>query len=205
MHFQSLRELQADLHFVMSRDRSYHKTFGHNTIMVRSGYPFSDKILTHNSLSWHTFFVGVLEELQVPFRMTRNITEFIGPFILEGVLVPSFAITSSTLHVQRTMLKPILHLLMRDDVMAWYTSKSSAKNDQKMQEVECQLFDQIWKNVQFVQDCLEECSPREVLNAGAEAVQTNPDPIDAKVRYLINVATSAEKLSLMPAAYHPWL
>jgi transformation/transcription domain-associated protein len=141
----------------------------------------------------------------MPFRMTRNMTEFIGPFLLEGVLVPSFAITSSALHSQRSVLRPILHLLMRDDVMAWYISKSSAKNDQKMQDIERQLFDQMWKNVQFVQDCLEECSPREILNAGAEAVQPNPDPIDAKVRSLIDVATSAEKLSLMPAAYHPWL
>ena len=141
----------------------------------------------------------------MPFRMTRNMTEFIGPFLLEGVLVPSFAITSSALHSQRSVLRPILHLLMRDDVMAWYISKSSAKNDQKMQDIERQLFDQMWKNVQFVQDCLEECCPREILNAGAEAVQPNPDPIDAKVRSLIDVATSAEKLSLMPAAYHPWL
>lgn len=46
---------------------------------------------------------------------------------------------------------------------------------------------------------------REVENAAAEAVSPNPDPIDAKVRSLIDAATSAEKLSLMPVAYHPWL
>lgn len=148
---------------------------------------------------------GLIEKLGVPFRLTRSITEFIGPFMLEGVLIPSFTITSSALHSQRSILKPILHLLMRDDVLSWYTSKSSAKNDQKLQEVERQLTDQIWKNVRFVQDCLEECSMREVENAAAEAVSPNPDPIDAKVRSLIDAATCAEKLSLMPAAYHPWL
>ena len=141
----------------------------------------------------------------MPFRMTRSITEFIGPFMLEGVLVPSFAITSSALHLQQSTLKPILHLLMRDDILSWYTSKSSAKNDQKLQEVERQLSDQIWKNVRFVQDCFEECSMRAVENATAEAVSPNPDPVDVKVRSLIDAATSAERLSLMPAAYHPWL
>ena len=137
--------------------------------------------------------------------MTRSITEFIGPFMLEGVLIPSFAITSSALHSQKRILKPILHWLMRDDVMSWYTSKSSAKNDQKLQEVEGQLSDQIWKNVRFVQECFKECSPREVEDAAAEAMSENPDPIDARVRSLIDAATSAEKLSLMPVEYHPWL
>lgn len=94
---------------------------------------------------------------------------------------------------------------MRDDVMSWYTSKSSAKNDQKLQEVEGQLSDQIWKNVRFVQECFKECSPREVEDAAAEAMSENPDPIDARVRSLIDAATSAEKLSLMPVEYHPWL
>lgn len=125
--------------------------------------------------------------------------------MLDGILVPCFAITSSALHSQRCILKPILHLLMRDDIMSWYTSKSSPKNDQKIQEVERQLTDQIWKNVRFVQNCFEECSLREVENAMVEAVSQNPDPIDAKVRSLIDAATCADTLSLMPGIYHPWL
>jgi transformation/transcription domain-associated protein len=146
-----------------------------------------------------------LEKHDVPFRLTRNITEFIGPFLLEGVLIPSFVIISSALHAKQKLLEPVLHLLLRDDVMAWYISKSSAKNDQKMQEVERQLSDRIWSNVHFVQDRFEECSPRVVEDAAAEAIKPNPDPIDIKVRSLINAATSAEKLSLMPPAYQPWL
>ncbi len=164
--------------------------------------PFHSKVLISFNLNLH---LGLLEKLEVPFRMTRSITEFIGPFMLEGVLVPSFAIASSALHSQQSTLKPILHLLMRDDILSWYTSKSSAKNDQKLKEVERQLSDQIWKNVRFVQDCFEECSTREVENATAEAVSLNPDRVDVKVRSLIDAATSAERLCLMPAAYHPWL
>jgi len=148
---------------------------------------------------------GLLEKHDVPFRLTRNITEFVGPFLLEGVFVPSFANISSAMHSKRSALEPILHLLLRDDVMAWYISKSSAKNDQKMQEVERQLSDRIWSNVRFVQDLFEECSPREVGDAAAEAITPNPDPIDIKVRSLVDAATSAEQLSFMPAAYQAWL
>jgi transformation/transcription domain-associated protein len=141
----------------------------------------------------------------VPFRLTRNISELIGPFLIEGVLVPSFVIISSALHAKRKVLEPILHLLLRDDVMAWYASKSSSKNDQKMQEVERQLSDRIRSNVRTVQDKFEECSTRSVEDVTAEALKPNPDPIDVKVRCLINAATSTEKLSLMPPTYHPWL
>lgn len=148
---------------------------------------------------------GLLEKHDIPFRMTRNITEFIGPFLLEGVFVPSFANISSVMHSKRSILEPILHLLLRDDVMAWYISKSSAKNDQKMQEVERQLSDRIWSNVRFVQDRFEECSLRKVEDAAAEATNPNPDPIDIKVRSLVDAATSAENLSMMPAAYQAWL
>jgi transformation/transcription domain-associated protein len=147
----------------------------------------------------------LLEKHGVPFRLTRNISEFIGPFLIEGVFVPSLVIISSALHANRKVLKPILHLLLRDDVMAWYVSKSSSKNDQKMQEVERQLSDRIWSNVLFVQGRFEECSMRAVDDATAEAIKPNPDPIDIKVRSLINAATNTEKLSQMPPAYQPWL
>lgn len=147
---------------------------------------------------------GLLEKQEVPFRMTRNITEFIGPFLLEGVFVPSFATIASAMHSKQGEVKPILHLLLRDDVMSWYISKSSAKNDQKMQEVERQLSDRIWRNVKFIQDKFEECSPREVTDSAAEAT-TGADPIDMKVRALVDVATSAGNLSVMPAAYQAWL
>lgn len=161
------------------------------------------KILTQDFRSHYNH--GLFEKYDVPFRMTRNMTEFIGPFLLEGVFITAFATISSAMNSKRSVLEPILHLLLRDDVMAWYISKSSAKNDQKMQEVERQLSDRTWSNVRFVQDRFEECAPREVHDAASEAIKPNIDPIDIKVRSLVDAATSAEKLSMMPAAYAAWL
>ena len=137
--------------------------------------------------------------------MTRCLTEFIGPFLLEGVFVPSFATVSSAMNSKRSVLEPIFHLLLRDDVMAWYISKSSARIDSKMQEVDRQLSDRVWNNVRFVQDRFEECSPRVVDDAAEEAIETDADPIDIKVRNLVDAATSEGKLSMMPATYHAWL
>jgi phosphatidylinositol kinase/protein kinase (PI-3 family) len=45
----------------------------------------------------------------------------------------------------------ILRLLVRDDIVSWYTSKSMAKSDIKTQELENQLGDRVAKNVAVVQ------------------------------------------------------
>ena len=164
-------------------------------------YQLDDSLLTQSVF----LSIGLFEKHDVPFRMTRSIAEIIGPFLMEGVFVPSFATVSSTMHKNRTMLEPILYLLLRDDVMSWYISKSSSKNDQKMQEVERQLSDRVRNNVRFVQDRLEECSLREVKDAAAEAIKPDPEPIDANARSLVDAATSEEKLSMMPSAYQAWL
>ena len=149
---------------------------------------------------------GVLErgDGMMPFRLTRNITEFIGPFLLEGVFIPSFATTSLAMKSNK-QIQPILHLLFRDDLIAWYLSKTSPQTDKKMQEMEYRINERIWSNVRIIQDRFEECSPRKVDDAASEASMPNPTPIDMKVRTLVETATSAEKLSMMPPEYEAWL
>ncbi len=141
----------------------------------------------------------------MPFRLTRSLVEFIGPFLLEGVFIPAFASISSAMNAKRSTLEPVLHLLLRDDILAWYISKSEARNDQKMQKLEIQLSDRIWRNVSFAQRQFEECSVRRVENATEEVVSNNPDPIDIKVRNLVDVATDSKNLSLMSPTYQAWL
>jgi phosphatidylinositol kinase/protein kinase (PI-3 family) len=137
--------------------------------------------------------------------MTRNITDFIGPFLLEGTFIPSFVSASSALNAKQTALEPILHILLRDDIISWYTSKTQPRNDKKMQEMEKQLSERVRKNIRYVQARLEECSPRHVENAAEEAVSENPQPIDIHVRKLVDAATSEDKLCLLSSAYQAWL
>ena len=150
-------------------------------------------------------FTGLLEAPEVPFRLTRNISDFIGPFLLEGSFMPSFVSTSSAIHAKKSVMKPILHLLLRDDIISWYISKTQPRNDKKMQEMEHQLSERVRKNMDFVQTRIEECSARYVKNAGEEAVSESPQPVDAHVRSLVDLATNEKKLSLMPSSYQAWL
>ena len=49
-----------------------------------------------------------------------EIAEFIGPFLLEGIFIPSFVSLSSAMNAKQTALEPVLHLLLRDDIISWY-------------------------------------------------------------------------------------
>ncbi|KAL3798859.1 hypothetical protein HJC23_004647 [Cyclotella cryptica] len=148
---------------------------------------------------------GLLEAHAVPFRMTRSIAEFIGPFLLEGIFLPSFVSISTAMNTKRTALEPILHLLLRDDIISWYTSKTQPRNDKKLQEMEQQLSDRARKNICYVQTCLQDCSSRFVENVTEEAVSCNPQPIDFHVRNLMDAATNEQNLSAMSPSYHAWL
>jgi len=153
----------------------------------------------------YVFILGLFEAHHVPFRMTRTIVDFIGPFLLEGTFIPAFVSASSAMHAKRTSLEPILHLLLRDDIISWYTSKTQPRNDKKTQEMEHQLSERVRKNVGYVQKRLEECSVRHVENAAEEAISENPQPVDAHVRNLVTAATNEEKLCLMSSTYQAWL
>lgn len=162
------------------------------------------QVLAHDLRSSYNH--GLLENQVLPFRLTRNITEFIGPFLLDGVFVPSFVSICGAMSLRRNILEPMLHLLLRDDVISWYTSKTSAANDKKIQDIELQLSDRVWKNVRFVQQRLDSCAPERVENV-AEAIKGNVDvaPIDMKVRTLVDAACCVDRLSSMSASYQAWL
>lgn len=160
------------------------------------------QVLAHDLRSSYNH--GLLENQAMPFRLTRNITEFIGPFLLDGVFVPSFVSICGALSSRRNVLEPMLHLLLRDDVISWYTSKTSAANDKKIQDIELQLSDRVWKNVRFVQERLDSCAPKRVENV-AEAIKENAAPIDMNVRSLVDAACSVDRLSSMAASYQAWL
>lgn len=133
----------------------------------------------------------------MPFRMTRNIEALVGKPYLEGRFITSFAMIAGAVRQHRDKLDPILRLLMRDDILAWY-SKSLAKTDSKTQELERQLIERVSKNVQTLQAKFSECSASSKHGQGK-------DPIDCRVRDLYSAATNPEKLCMMPTSYHAWL
>ena len=96
-------------------------------------------------------------------------------------------------------MDPILRLLMRDDIVAWYC-KSMAKSDSKLQELERQLVDRVSKNVSHLQGRFSECAPTK-----EQSENLKDGPVDKKVRELIAAASDSEKLCTMPTSYQAWL
>lgn len=140
---------------------------------------------------------GFIENLVVPFRLTPNVETVLGKTYIESRFLPSMAMVSDAIHKHREEFDPILRLLMRDDILAWY-SKSLAKTDSKTQELERQLLERVAKNVAVLNARLSECAPS----------SSSPDSgiaIDSRVKELCEEATNVEKLAMMPTQYHAWL
>jgi len=148
---------------------------------------------------------GYLQGTGIPFRMTPNIQDFMGPFLMQGRFIPAFSSAAMGICAYERELDPILRLLLRDDIVSWYTSKASPRSDSKMQELERQLVDrQIRKNTSLVQGRLRECSPKDA-KVEAEKEATQQEPVDQRLRDLIASATATDSLGTMPNGFQAWL
>ena len=96
----------------------------------------------------------------------------------------------------------MLRLLLRDDIVSWYVSKSSQREgvQRPTEELERQLGDRITKNVVYIQDRLKECTPSDTHDKSKGST-----PIDSGVRRLLDVATTPENQAAMPHTYCAWL
>jgi len=144
---------------------------------------------------------GLLKGNDMPFRMTSNIQTLIGPLNMEGYFIPVFASIASLACSQMKDFAPVLHLLLRDDMMSWYASKSAARTDAKTQQIETQLADRVLKNFNRVHERMKDCSLKDDKEEGSN----NIDPIDIKLRHLLKKATSPETLCMMDPEYQAWL
>jgi transformation/transcription domain-associated protein len=134
--------------------------------------------------------------------MTPNIQSLIGELLLNGRFIPSMGIIAAAIEEAQDELDPALRLLLRDDIVAWYTSKSMAKSDAKMQELEKQLIDRVVRNAIQVQANIAECVPQ--ISKGPEE-NRRKEPVDVKVRNLVKEATDPKRLCMMPSSYQAWL
>jgi transformation/transcription domain-associated protein len=144
---------------------------------------------------------GYMESLSLPFRLTPALSNLIGFPILEGRYITSMAIIANAIHGEADIYDSIFKLLMRDDLMAYYT-KSMAKSDYKTQETEKHLMDRVTKNVSVVQSRFGECAFGNYTNQDATAQGTE---IDHKIRELVRSAQMPEIICMMPANFQGWV
>jgi phosphatidylinositol kinase/protein kinase (PI-3 family) len=124
---------------------------------------------------------GFLEPCKIPFRLTPNSHTLIGHLLIDGHLIPSMGTVAAALDKAHDDLEAALWLLLHDDIVAWYTSKSIAKEDSKMQELEKQLLDRIMHNASSIQSKIAACAPK--ATKGEEKADTlKTEPVDARVK-----------------------
>ena len=141
---------------------------------------------------------------QVPFRMTPNIQRALGEHYIQGIFVRTMAMVAGAVIEHKEEFDPILRLLMRDDILAWY-SKSLAKTDSKTQELEKQLIERVSKNVYTLQSRFSECSPQNSQESYVGSKNGTIAPLDKRVSELLKAATRPENLCMTRISYQGWL
>lgn len=141
---------------------------------------------------------GLFDKTLLPFRMTQNLSTLIGFPLLSGQFIQTMTIIAEAITAEKELVDTILHLLLRDDLVAFYT-KSLAKPDNKTQEMEKQLLERISKNVATAQYRLASCSPY------LSKDKSKDDPIDKHVQQLLAIAQKDEQICMMPSTFVGWL
>lgn len=142
---------------------------------------------------------GYMEKMPLPFRCTTNLVSLIGKFLIEARFIPSFSIAANAVHDCRDDIEAVWKLLMRDDLVAFYT-KAMAKTDLKTVEMEKQLVERVTKNVATLNSRFAECIPiTKTLGDDNDVV------CDKRVRDLIDWARDPDSLCMMSGNYQAWL
>ena len=106
---------------------------------------------------------------------------------------------------EKDFLNPIFQLLMRDDLLAFFT-KTVAKSDSSTVALEKQLQDRVVKNTSTVQSRFSLCAPSlPAQNKESSPKEEGKQALDHKVRQLVAAAQDDENLSMMPSTFQAWL
>lgn len=143
---------------------------------------------------------GCFETIHVPFRLTSNLSYFLGPAMLEGKFVKALAVAADAAHSCRHKTDSIYRLLIRDDLVS-YITKGSAKPDSKTVDIEKQLMPSVSRNVATLHARFAECSPSYQL----EKTSKSQDVMDEPVRELLRLAELEEQQCLMPTSFQGWI
>ena len=159
---------------------------------------------------------------EVPFRLSPNLMAALSPFSVDGVLVPTMAAVSHAMVHKKEFIEPFLHLMLRDDILSWQTSKSQTPREMDQKQLERALAERVKRNVQKVMERFMVCAPMlpcdktpfvsplhqpNVGGAGGAAAAAAGIGAMADVRatMLVERAAKAEYLAQMSPTWQPWL
>ena len=126
----------------------------------------------------------------VPFRLSRNITEFINPFGRSGPYSAAMHGLSLTLDNKKKSLSEHIQLFLRDDIIHWSAAGKGSLSS--LSELESSIL----ANHEYIIGLCAKYSP---VNGTAKSGEIYRD-----LQNLIQAASDAQNLSQLPPTYHPW-
>ena len=141
----------------------------------------------------------------VPFRLTRNMSAFIGPHGFEGTLVAAAVASAQGLQQERSPISSMLALFLRDDLLAYAQRRLAAQSIAAVKLMPSQVELAVMSNVTQTVGRLEKIGPKNsVTPATVPGAQTLANP-QAGMRELMAVAMSATQLCQMDPTWQSWL
>lgn len=141
----------------------------------------------------------------VPFRLTRNMSAFIGPHGFEGTLVAAAVAAAQGLQQERSPIASMLALFLRDDLLAYAQRRLVTRSIAAVKLTPPQVEIATMTNVNQCMGRLQKIGPRNsVTPATIQGAQTLANP-QAGMRELLAVAMSASHLAMMDPTWQPWL
>jgi len=168
---------------------------------------------------------GYLESNEeVPFRLSPNLMAVFSPFLVDGVFVPTMAAVAQAMTHKREFIQPFLHLMLKDDILAWNMSKTTVSREMMLDQkkMEGMLVDRVNRNVLKVLERLTVCAPSlptdkapfvSPLQQGAGGsgmgsatnLAAMGGLVDSRATLLVERAAKHDYVAQMSPTWHPWL
>lgn len=143
----------------------------------------------------------------VPFRLTRNMSAFIGAHGFDGTLIAAAVAAAMGLQQEKTYLPSLLALFLRDDILTFAQRRLNVKSIAGLTLQPHQIEAAILYNVTGALTRLEKVGPKDsvtplTIGQGNAVQVANPQN---GMRELVLAATSPTNLCKMDPAWMPWL
>jgi transformation/transcription domain-associated protein len=150
---------------------------------------------------------GMIENQEaVPFRLTPNLTRFMGTHFLHGVFGTGLLSVGACLLRSQDVLKNFMYLFFRDDLILFSTGPIL---DDQLRVLESEGREKVSKNtlevltkIQSIMPSVSDDSVRHLLLCESDCLQ---EILNHRVSRTINAACSESSLALMSPVWHPWL
>jgi len=133
----------------------------------------------------------------VPFRLTPNLQNFLGPIFTEGILTSGIMAIGRSLTEPEFDLEQQLCLFSRDEVMTWLRARSGS-NEANFKKLVAANIDGVVKRAETMACKVER--EQAIQNPTAQVLA----PVIQTVTNLISSATNPIQLTKMGEMYTPW-